>query len=428
MFKKVIYNTGAQIFGKGITATTTLFITILIGRALGEAGYGDFTKIFVFVGYFYTLGDFGFNTIYIKLANEKNNLILLRSLIGLRLFTTLFLALTAILISFMIPYNSQTGIGFSPVVKFAIVLASLTIITQGLFTTANAFFQRILRYDLSTIAAIFGSLVVLFWTIVTFITKGGLYGYTISYVLGGLIFILVAFYLIFQKTKASILPKFSLDDSKIFLSKSWPVGLALIFNLIYFRIDVFILANTRSSSEVGLYGLAYQFFEASLAIPIFFANALYPILAGLYSKDFSQFKKQISVWLKLLTFFSILLVFALILASFLIPIIYQGGFAGSVAALQILAVGVPFFFISALLWHLLIIYDKQKYLIIVYGVGAVFNVIANLIFIPRFGYLAASVITVISEGLITLLLFLIFRFQSGIGKLEVRKLEAESKS
>ena len=393
MFKKVIYNTGAQIFGKAITAATTLLITVLIGRALGEAGYGDFTKIFVFVGYFYTLGDFGINTIYIKLANEKNNLVLLRSLIGLRLFGTVFLALTAILVSFLIPYNPETGIGFSPVVKFGIILASLTIVTQGLFTTTNAFFQRILRYDLSTIAAIFGSLVVLAGTIVTFMTRGGLYGYAISY-------------LIFQRTKTFILPKFSLGDAKTFLSKSWPVGLALLFNLIYFRVDVFILASTRSSSEVGLYGLAYQFFEASLAIPIFFANALYPILAGLYHRDLNQFKKQVSVWLKLLTLFSLLLVFGLVVASFLIPIIYQGGFAGSVKALQILAVGIPFFFISALLWHVLIIFDKQKYLIIVYGAGALFNVLANLIFIPQFGYLAASVITVVSEALITLLLWL----------------------
>src|SRR3989304_4475276 len=197
MFKKVIYNTGAQIFGKAITAATTLLITVLIGRALGESGYGDFTKIFVFVGYFYTIADFGLNTIYIKLANDKNNLVLVRSLIGLRLVVTIFLTTTAVLVSFLIPYNPQTGVGFSPLVKLGIVLGSLTIITQGLFTTANAFFQRILRYDLSTIAAIFGSLIVLFGTIVTFINKGGLYGYTVSYVLGGLTFILVAFYLIF---------------------------------------------------------------------------------------------------------------------------------------------------------------------------------------------------------------------------------------
>jgi len=428
MFKKVIYNTSAQILGKGITATITLVVTILIGRALGESGYGDFTKIFVFVGYFYTLGDFGINTIYIKLANKKNELTLLKSLVGIRLVFGFFLALTAILVSLAIPYNPHAGTGFSPVVKFGIILASLTIVTQGLFTSANAFFQRILRYDLSTIAAILGSLVILVGTVITFVCKLGLLGYTAIYVFGGLTFIVSAYFLIFRKTQKIILPVFSLQDTKIFLSKSWPVGLALIFNLIYFRIDVFILANTRSSIEVGLYGLAYQFFEASLAIPIFFANALYPILAKLYLVDFSKFRKEVSSWLKILLFFSIVLVFALIFASFLIPIIYQGRFTGSVVALQILAIGIPFFFISALLWHLLIIFDKQKYLIAVYGAGAVFNIIANVIFIPKYSYLAASVITVISEGLITLLLFLAIRSQFRIGKLDVRKLDAEVRS
>src|SRR3989344_1607769 len=142
MFKTVIYNTGAQIAGKIITASATLFVTILIGHALGEAGYGEFTKIFVFVGYFYALSDFGLNAIYIKLADRQNQLILLKSLLGMRLILSLGLAAVATLISFMIPYNPATGTGFYPLVKTGIILASLTIVTQSLFTTANAFFQK----------------------------------------------------------------------------------------------------------------------------------------------------------------------------------------------------------------------------------------------------------------------------------------------
>jgi len=71
MFKKVIYNTGAQIIAKAISASTTLIITLLIGRSLGPAGFGDFTKIFVFVGYFYTFVDFGLNSIYVKNTKEE---------------------------------------------------------------------------------------------------------------------------------------------------------------------------------------------------------------------------------------------------------------------------------------------------------------------------------------------------------------------
>ena len=405
MFKKVLFNTGAQIIGKGITASITLLVTLIIGRTLGPQGYGDFTKIFVFVGYFYTLADFGLNQIYIKIAPEFETKHL-RTLFGLRLLIGISLAIAATLAAYFLPYNPQTATGFSPLVKVGIAIASVTIITQALFTSANAFFQKILRYDLSTIAASSSYIFVLATAVIVTLTTKSVLGYTAGYVIGGLVLAALAYTLIVKKAKEFFLPKFSKSEFLDFLAPAWPVGVALLFNLIYFRIDVFILSNFRPSAEVGLYGLSYQFFESALAVPIFFSNAIYPPLSSLYKTNLDAFKKQVKSWTKILIGSSFLMTSVLIAVAFLIPAIYDQRFAGSVRALQILSLGMPFFFISALLWHLLIIYGRQKYLTVIYAAGAVFNVIANLIFIPAYGYMAAAVITVVSEGLITLLLFL----------------------
>ena len=411
MFKKVFYNTGAQIVGKAATASITLLVTFIITRTLGPAGYGDFTKIFVFVGYFYTLADFGLNAIYVKLATQKTHVRLLSILFGLRLIIALILASWAILISFLLPYNSVANTGFSPLVKTGILVASLTIIPQALFTTANAYYQKNLRYDLSTLAAIGGSLVILISSLFVAFSKFGLLGYVASYVFGGAAFIIIAYWLIFQRTKKVILPQFVKEESIQITKHAWPIGLALIFNLIYFRIDVFILANFRSSAEVGIYGLAYQFFEAALSIPIFFTNAIYPLLTSLYQSSQLEFKKQSMGWSKILIAASVCLLSFLVFISLLIPAVFGKQFSAATRALQILALGMPFFFISSLLWHLLIIYGKQKLLIYIYATGALFNLVANLIFIPVYGYLAASIITVVSEGLITLLLAIAIRSQ-----------------
>ena len=404
MFKTVLFNTGAQIAGKIITASTTLLVTFIIARALGEAGYGEFTKIFVFIGYFYILTDFGLNTIFVKLAKD-NPVPELKHLFGIRLALALILIVIAIVISRLLPFNPQTGTGFSPLVKLGIITASITILTHAAFTSANAYFQKILRYDLSTVAAVAGSLLILVFVILSTVFNIGLIGYVASYVLGGITFVLTALYLITKRTQQLIIPKFSKENIKTLFIKAWPVGLALIVNLIYFRIDVFILASTRSSIEVGNYGLAYQFFEATLAIPIFFANALYPLLNNLYRQNLDEFKKQVNSWLRLLVLFSILPALGLFTISYLIPVFFQGRFTGSVLALQILSTGLPLFFVSALLWHLFIIYDKQKSLIYIYTTGAIFNLIANLIFIPIYGYLAAAITTVVSEAIITIFLF-----------------------
>jgi len=409
MFRKVLYNTGSQIIGKGITASATLFITLLIGRSLGPAGFGDFTKIFVFVGYFYTFADFGLNAVFIKLTLGKNTGNLIRYLVGLRLIIAIFLAATAIVIGIILPYDPMSNLGFSPQVKIGIFIASLTIITQALFTSANALFQKNLRYDLSTIAAICGTLTILVIILIATIVHASLLVYVAAYVVGGAILPIVAYYLIKKLFRQSIRPLFSKDQSGKLLILATPIGLALIFNLIYFRIDVLILSYTRSSYEVGLYGLAYQFFEAALAIPIFFANALYPGLAAIYVNNKRDYRQQIKTWLLLTTLFSLATAVILFIVSFLIPRLYDLRFTPSGAALQILAVGMPFFFISALLWHLLIIQDKQKLLIPVYALGAVFNITLNLIFIPIYGFLAAAAITVVSEALILLLLIIVLR-------------------
>lgn len=403
MFKKVIVNTGAQVIGKAFTATSSLIVTILIGKSLGPAGYGEFVKVFVFVGYFYTFVDFGLNSIVVKFTNDENQFHLLKNLVALRLILSFFFATTAIIITFLLPYNPHASLGFSPTVKIGILIASLTIFTHALFTSANAYFQKNLIYHLSSIAAASSAIVVLVTALIV-ASKPNLYGFVLAYVLGGIVLVLVAFYLIFKKSQTIILPSINIVSAKKIILQAWPVGLSLVFNLIYFRIDVFVLANFRQNTEVGLYGLAYQVFEASLALPIFFANGIYPFLIKARIEG-NKPKEIIKFWSIILFLISLLLTIFLFFLSPLIPLIDQR-FAGSTPALQILALGMPFFFLSAVLWNALIAYGKQKILLLIYLFGALFNLALNLFFVPIYGYLASSAITVISEAVILLLLFL----------------------
>ena len=419
MFRKVLFNTGWQVVGKVVTASSTLLITLIIGRSLGPSGFGEFTKIFVFVGYFYIIADFGLNSIFVKEAQsytrdkEKSVNNLFKAILTLRVVIAFFLVLIAIMVAFFLPYNSEASTGFSPLVKTGIMIASLTIITQALFTTANGFFQKKLRYDFSAIAAISGSIVMVLATAIIYFTTRSLLLFVSIYILGGLTYVAASFFLISKKFDYKFFTSFDLTKSKALLLSAWPIGVALILNLLYFRADVFILASFRSSAEVGLFALGYQFFEAALAVPIFFANALYPLLSEAFAKNIEEFKKIVRNWALYLVAFSIILTICLLLISFLIPLIFDSRFEDSKTTLQILALGMPFFFLSALFWHVLIIYNKQKLLIYVYAAGAIFNLTVNLIFIPIYGYRAAAITTVISEAFIMLLL-------TGALKLKIR--------
>ena len=54
----------------------------------------------------------------------------------------------------------------------------------------------------------------------------------------------------------------------------------------------------------------------------------------------------------------------------------------------------------------MVIENKQKKLPILYGVAFAANIVLNIIFIPRYDYVASAVITVITE--VFVLLFLLY--------------------
>ncbi|MFZ5845529.1 MAG: polysaccharide biosynthesis C-terminal domain-containing protein, partial [Patescibacteria group bacterium] len=185
-----------------------------------------------------------------------------------------------------------------------------------------------------------------------------------------------------------------------------PLGLAILFNLVYFHVDSVILALTRSTLEVGIYGLAYKVFEVSLVLPTFFMNAVYPLLLRATGESEVARSKFRKLFFRSLYFLSLGSLFSLIVFWVAAPLLtlVRPDFALSIAALRVFALGLPLFFVSALLFWTLIALGKQKLLVVIYGIAMVANILSNLVFIPRYGYMAAAWITVVSEGLVLLML------------------------
>jgi O-antigen/teichoic acid export membrane protein len=184
---------------------------------------------------------------------------------------------------------------------------------------------------------------------------------------------------------------------------SAPLGITLLFNLVYFRVDSIILTLTRTTAEVGVYGLAYKIFELPLVIPTFFMNALYPVMLEhtVHGTRYTE-SEYISVLKKsagLLFAGSLIVIGALWIGAPIISFI-RTDFVGGTQVLRVLALGLPFFFLSSLTMWTLIAKKKQTLLAVIYFISMIVNVLLNMIFIPRFGYMAAAWITVGSEGFV----------------------------
>lgn len=409
---KIAYNTLSQIIGKIISAGTTFLITAIVAKNFGTYGYGEFTKIITYIPLFYLIADFGINAIFLREEKEEGikRELDFSYLLGLRLVWSLILIFLAISILPFLPYNPTTNQGFPPLVKLGIIIGSLMILTQALYTSLNAIFQKFLRYDLSNLALSLGNIIglgVIFLITIKTITRrvrlSGILLVMIAYDICYLLIFLTAFFLA-KKLVKNLSFKFNLSIFKRLFLQSLPLGITLIFNLVYFRIDTFILTIYRSTTEVGLYGLAYRFFETILVIPAFYMNSIYPIMLEKQKGGKEILKKFIILNSKFLFFTSLFCSLFLVLSSkFLINLVTSPEFLGAVLPLQILSISFPLFFLSSLFMWLLITLKKQNLLAIFYGFSMVLNIVLNLILIPKHGMLAAAITTGITELFVVLL-------------------------
>jgi len=407
--KTVAWNTSSQLVARGISALTTFLITLVVARRFGAQGLGDFVKITTFLAFFYLIADFGINAIYLQRAplpvktKEPAPDTGWEDLLILRICLSVFLVMIAVFCLFLFPQGNTQG--YTQFVRIGIILFTPSIVFQALITTANALFQKHLRYDMSTIALTVGSVVSV--ALIYFVARQ-------SESATGVLFAIIALLTGAAATAATGLVltrkfyrtsrlSFSLPRIRTLFFASVPLGITLLFNLVYFRVDSIILTLTRSTAEVGVYGLAYKIFELFLVFPTFFMNSVYPIMVRTVGQNQSEDKKKFAH----LVFRSALLLggFSLVATGVFwmgAPIVtwIRSDFASGVSAARILSLGLPFFFLSSLAMWILIAKKQQLLLVKIYGISMIINVLLNILFIPRYGYMAAAWITGISEMIV----------------------------
>ncbi len=403
---KVAFNTAAQIIGKVATLVISLFATALVARSLGRAGYGDYSLARNFMLLF-TLGvDFGLNAVVVrKITRDKAaTRRIFSNLLSLRLLLSCVFVLFGV---FLLPFFP-----YSPLLKWAIVIALLILIPQGLYRSANTIFQTNFRYDLPMTAFVLGQLISLGLIVLGVLRGWGLLFLIAAGLIGHLVMILIVF-LMLKKFRIEFTFGGDLRLWRTLILAALPLGLMLLFSEINAKADLFLLSllplprgfGLGSSETVGVYSLAYQIFNNVVILPTFFMNAFFPIMVMDQKHNWPRFTRRLKKALLILLGLSILGAgTGIILAPLIVKIIAGVSFDHSVIALRLLLLGLPLFYLSSPLQWFLVTTNREKILPFIYGLAAVVNIFLNLIFIPKFSYQASAVIVLVVEGLILSLL------------------------
>ena len=185
---------------------------------------------------------------------------------------------------------------------------------------------------------------------------------------------------------------------KEIVKTAFPLGIAFFFSSIYFYIDSVMLSKMRGDIEVAIYSVAYNLALAILFIPAVYTNAIYPVMSRYYKTSKENLIYLYKKSFKYLYIIGLPISAGLyILASRIIVFLYGKEYLSSVIAFQIISWFLFIKFLNYLMAYALSSVDQQNSRMIGQGLTAVFNVVLNLILIPKMGYVGAAVSTFFTE-------------------------------
>jgi len=404
---KITYNTLLQTVGKVFTAASTIVVIAIITRSFPEnvAAVGNYNTILSYVFIFYVFTDFGLNAIFVREtgADPEKQKNYFKNLLGFRLVSSI---LVAFLATAILAFTNHSSL-----VKLGIILALGLIITQSFVNTASALFQARIRYGFVLVVDIFWAISNVIFVYLAATNFNSILFVIIAVVLASVTRTVVALYLV--RSQLGFLA-FAFDTRlwRSIVLAALPIGFVAIFSQFNAQVDKQIVflsqykpaLNISGEVAAGYYGLAYKIFEVAIVLPTYIMNVGFPLMIRRREESVASllaFSKNLAAVLILLGVVG--LVVGWFLAPWVVGILGVRGFEPSITTTRILLVGFPLFFITPLTLWLAITLNKLREMVFIYGFAAVFNLAANLVTVPQFGYNAAAVITIISELVIFLL-------------------------
>jgi O-antigen/teichoic acid export membrane protein len=385
---RALRNTILVLTAKVVARLIALVTVLAMIKYLKATPYGMFATVANYTAIVSVVLDLGFNVLFVREGARHPNEIqrYLRNVMSLRLLMSV---VSLVLLAVALGLN-----GLGNLLLPAFLLMVLTSYSTLLRNTLYA----VQRLGFEAVAVVLESLVLL--GLVLFGIKTGrgltyfLWAYAAQYAFSCAYFVVV----LAVKRIAVIGWRLELPLVREWFWKGLPFALTFVITILYFKIDQPLVYALRPHYEAGWYAAAYKPFEALLFIPITFLSIVFPVLSVYHRERPNELLDAVSRFFKALLLIGWpMSVGIFLLAHPLTRALFGPDYANSEYALRILALALGIAFVNNAFIGALSASDRQMSFTWAAGWSLLVNVVANLALIPIFGYVGASVATVLTE-------------------------------
>ncbi|MFA5936207.1 MAG: flippase [Patescibacteria group bacterium] len=392
--RALAFNTGIQVAGKIVSTVLGVLVVGLMTRHLGQEGFGMYSTANAFLQFFAIMLDLGLNVMVVQLLGEhagdkEYEDRAVSATFTLRTLSALVFLGIAPIIALAFPYPWE--------LKVAIFALWASFFTTALNQIIIGVQQRHLKMGVVAAGEIVGRLVLLIGVLAAGFLGWGLVPIVLIVSIGSTVNFFINFFI--ARRYASFRWNIDFPFWKTLLGRSWPIGLSILFNLIYFKADTLILSLVRPQNEVGIYGAAYRVLEILVTVPFMYAGVLLPVIAKAWvTGQRERFGKLLGHSFDAMTLLAAPLVAGtFVVATHAMILVAGEDFAESGDILRILILAVGMIFFGTISSYAIVALDAQRKMLWIYFGTAVLALIGYALFIPTYGIWAAAWLTVFSE-------------------------------
>ena len=194
-------------------------------------------------------------------------------------------------------------------------------------------------------------------------------------------------------------PDYKLDGVllKYFFKESYPLVIVAFLTSALFRVDIFVLKYFRDIEEISLFFAPHSIITRLQVVPIALTAVIFPSLSrstGTLKDTFHSIYEKAFKFLFVISLPVTVLGFSF--AEEFIALFFGPNFAGAAQAFKIMIWTVNIMFLECLFGFILLAIHEQKFMAINSAFILVVNFILDVLLVPSYGYMGASIGTLIA--------------------------------
>jgi len=412
--QRIARNTGLLFIAQILTYVIGFFSVAFLARYLGAANYGIISFAMAFTAIFAVLGDIGLSYLMMReVARDKSlasKYILNIGVMKIVLVSITFglIALTANLMGY--PHQTIT----------IVYVIGLYAIFNSFISMFYSIFQAHERMEYISVAQVLNSALILAGIVLAVEHNQSIAVFAWIYFLAAAAILVYCVIIMRWKFPDSLLwpPRRTDWDwgfCKQTMKQAWPFALSSIFVMIYYYISTVMLSKMKGDEAVGWYNAAFRLMQLPLVLTAVFNTAIFPAMAQFSVSSRASLEFTYQRYFKYMLLLGIPIgVGTTLMSNQFILLIFGKGYEPAIITLQVLIWSVVFILLGGTFGRLIESLNRQVIATVITGIGALLNVVLNLLLIPRYSYTGAAASMVATEFAV-FFMAAIFCFRLGYG-------------